>query len=85
MAQDSCSQCGSANIVAGQMHSTGTIRFRPQGTKFLTFHTADVTVNANMCTSCGWIKLVGDTDRLKLLRDSNQFRAGVANSAHGRT
>ncbi len=85
MKQNSCSQCGGTHLVTGMMQSTGAIRFRPLEAKFLTFHTADVTVRANMCASCGWICLVGDTDKLQLVNDGSRSRAGVTDHTPSRT
>jgi len=51
------------------MQSTGSIRFRPDGARFLTFHTADVPVRARMCAACGLIRIVGDPKKLRLLRE----------------
>lgn len=52
------------------MQSTGTINFRPLAVKFMTFRTADIAVNAQMCGQCGHIALTGNIEKLKLIQDT---------------
>ncbi len=68
MTQYACPRCGAADLVAGSIQSTGAVRFRPAESKFMTLHTADVNVKAHMCISCGALTLLGDTDKLRVLK-----------------
>ena len=70
MTQYACPRCGAADLVPGMLQSTGTVRFRPSEIKFMTLHTADIAVKAHMCTSCGAITILGDTEKLKLIRSA---------------
>ena len=77
MSQDTCPYCEKASLVRGTLESTGAIRFRPLETKFLTFRTADIDVHASMCSSCGWVGLTGDTEKLNQLKNIHGRHAGV--------
>ena len=54
------------------MESTGAVRFRPNSVKFLTFHTGDIGLHAEMCPSCGLVTLVGDVQKLHSIAESPQ-------------
>lgn len=68
MTQYACPRCGDVEMVPGTMQSTGAVRFRPAEIKFMTFHTADIMIEAHMCAGCGAITLLGDVQKLKLVR-----------------
>jgi hypothetical protein len=70
MMQYACPRCGATELVSGMMQSTGAVRFRPSEIKFMTFHTADIMVQAHMCAACGAITLLGDVEKLKLVRST---------------
>ncbi len=72
MSQDTCPRCGEADLVGGHMESTGAVRFRPNGVKFLTFHTGDIDLHAEMCHSCGLVTLVGDVQKLHSIAESRR-------------
>ena len=82
---NSCICCGSGDMVEGNMHSTGLIRFRPSSAKFMTFRTADVTVTARMCANCGAVSLVGDVEKLNALTKPDHESQRVAAAAHQAT
>jgi hypothetical protein len=68
MSQVVCPGCGATTMSAGCLESTGVVRFRPLQTRFLTFRTGDIAVRAMMCHSCGFIAMIGDTDKLRILK-----------------
>lgn len=70
MTQYACPRCGAVDLVSGSIQSTGAVRFRPTEIKFLTLHTADISVKAHMCVSCGALTLLGDTEKLRLVRNA---------------
>jgi ribosomal protein S27AE len=70
MTQYACPRCGAVDLVTGSIQSTGAVRFRPAGIKFMTLHTADVSVRAHMCVTCGALTLLGDTEKLRLVRSA---------------
>lgn len=80
MTQYACPRCGAAELVAGSMQSTGSVRFRPNEIKFLTFHTADIAVGAHMCASCGAITLLGDAEKLRLVSSAPHNEAAISSS-----
>lgn len=63
-----CPSCGQTNLVPGSIQSTGTLHFRPTGVKFMTFHTADISVCGEMCRGCGLIVMRGDLEKLQLVQ-----------------
>ncbi len=70
MSQDACPSCGKPALVRGALQSTGSVRFRPFQAKFLTFRTADIAIQAQMCASCGCVVLLGDAHKLEQLKSS---------------
>ena len=62
-----CPSCNGTNLEPGNIQSTGKIYFRPKNTKFLTLKTADIEIEGNICTDCGYIMLVGDKNKAKSL------------------
>lgn len=62
-----CLRCGGANMAPGDVQTTGVVRFRPDNTKFWTLQTGDVPVKGFMCTDCGTLAMVGDTEKEKAL------------------
>ena len=64
MNQMNCPGCGGHTLIEGSLCSTGTVRFRPADTKFLTFATADICVTPWMCRDCGQIAMIGDCEKL---------------------
>lgn len=63
----SCTRCGAGLPAAGNLESSGRLRFRPDGVQFFTLRTADVSVAAQMCPACGDISLRGDVNKLDAL------------------
>jgi hypothetical protein len=55
---------------SGSLGSTGQIHFRPEGAKFLKLKTANVDVAASLCMDCGHVALMGDTEKVKTLKDT---------------
>lgn len=84
MKSATCSACGNDAIVSGSLQSTGTLHFRPSGVKFMTFHTADITVTALMCKSCGHLQLRGDLEKLHLIQDLPAAREAATSNASSR-
>lgn len=78
MQSNKCDRCGSEELVVGAMQSTGTLNFRPFGVPFLTFRTADVAVRAAMCPRCGYLALVGDVEKLRVIVQSSQIKTQAA-------
>ena len=62
-----CLKCGGTNVKPGAIESTGKIYARPNDAKLDTFLTTGALVNVNICFDCGYIELIGDTDKLKSL------------------
>jgi ribosomal protein S27AE len=81
MTQYACPRCGVAELVPGILQSTGTVRFRPSEIKFMTLHTADVALKAHMCVSCGAITLLGDAEKLKLIRSTPEHNTQPAGTS----
>jgi hypothetical protein len=69
MAMSTCPFCKETGLVEGTLQSTGAMYFRPSGVKFMTFRTADITVNSYMCRACGGIAIKGDTQKLALVQN----------------
>ena len=65
------------------MQSTGAVRFRPNEIKFMTFHTADISVEAHMCVGCGAITLLGDVEKLRLVRSTPAREAKPVGAGKG--
>ena len=65
--ESKCARCGGTNLESGHLHTTGKVHFRPAHSKFLTMHTADVEVKAEVCTDCGNVQMVADTKKLATL------------------
>jgi hypothetical protein len=63
-----CSHCHEEGLVFGTLQSTGAVHFRPTTARFLTFRTADIALKVGMCPACGLLTLVGDREKLRLLR-----------------
>lgn len=59
-----CAACGHADMVEGELRSTGLIYFRPKRTRFWTMRDAMVRVRAKACPACGFIQLHADTGKL---------------------
>jgi hypothetical protein len=72
MSQEVCPHCRATGMVAGVLESTGTLRFRPLQTRFLTFRTADVAVRAMMCPTCGCVTMMGDSAKLRVLSGTQE-------------
>jgi DNA-directed RNA polymerase subunit RPC12/RpoP len=65
--QIKCPSCGSENLEPGRLESTGRVYFRPKNAKFLSLKSANIEVEANICTECGHIMLVGDEGKARAL------------------
>jgi hypothetical protein len=70
MSFTTCPYCKAAGLVEGSLQSTGSLRFRPAGVKFLTFRTADIAVSSYMCPDCGGITIKGNTEKLELVQET---------------
>lgn len=68
LAHELCPYCHHTEMAEGRMQSTGRMHFYPSKTKFWTYHTSDVETRARMCTRCGGISLMGDSEKLTALR-----------------
>ena len=68
---NTCPRCGSNSQSVGNLQSTGSVHFRPLDTRFLTFLTADISVQASMCPGCGLVTLEGDKQKLQLLKSAS--------------
>lgn len=62
-----CLRCGTPHLEPGAIQSTGRLYFRPANSRFWTFKTADVPVQANLCLECGALELVGDMKKAEAL------------------
>jgi hypothetical protein len=62
-----CPICINAELEAGTLHATGKVHFRPDDAKFLKLKTANVEVNALLCTQCGHVTLRADAEKVKAL------------------
>ncbi len=62
-----CMRCGSTQLAAGKIQSSGRICFRPDKVNFFALKTADLAVKVFMCLDCGSIELVGDIKKAKSL------------------
>jgi ribosomal protein S27AE len=67
--ENKCARCGGINLEPGHLHTTGRVHFRPSHAKFLTLHTADVELKAEVCTDCGHVQMVADTKKLATILD----------------
>ena len=67
MARDECLWCESKNLADGKLQTSGLVYFKPAKTKFWTFDTSMVEVQARVCVDCGYIDLYADTSKLKRL------------------
>lgn len=65
--QKNCLRCRSTNLKPGSIQSSGKVGFRAKNARFLTRRTGDIPVTANICIDCGYVELVGDTDKAKSL------------------
>ncbi len=63
-----CAVCGNSDLIEGRIQSTGKIYFKPKKTKFLTMSDPYINVNANVCSVCGHIQLMAETEKLNKLR-----------------
>ena len=64
-----CPACQGTELVDGDLRSTGLVHFKPKKTKFWTLKDSTIALAAKMCTRCGTVFLVGDTAKLKALRE----------------
>ena len=64
-----CLRCGGAYLEPGRVQGVGQLYFRPKNVKFFSLHTADVPVEASICTDCGAIDLIGDIHKAQTLLD----------------
>lgn len=61
-----CLRCGGTNLEPGHIQGICCLHFRPKNVKFCTLRTADVLVEANLCTDCGTVELVGDIHKAQV-------------------
>jgi predicted nucleic-acid-binding Zn-ribbon protein len=74
-----CARCGGTNLEPGHLHTTGKVHFRPTHSKFLTLHTSDVHIHAEVCMDCGHLQMLADVKKLSTL--VNHSHAGEVVSA----
>lgn len=67
-----CPACQGTELVEGDIRSTGLVYFKPKKAKFWTLKDSLIPITAKMCTRCGTVFLVGDTDKLAVLRDETE-------------
>lgn len=67
-----CAACGHAELVAGQVQSTGLVYFKPARTRFWTLKDSMVRLQAKACPACGFIQLHADTEKLNQLRETTK-------------
>ncbi len=85
MKQFACPRCGGEDLVPGHMHSTGAVHFRPSDSKFMTLHTADISIEVHMCASCGCVTLLGDAEKLKHIRKGRDAELNYSKVASSRS
>lgn len=64
-----CACCGHGDLVPGRLQSTGLIYFKPEKTKFFTMESSTIDTKAWVCSSCGFIQLHADPDKLQRLSE----------------
>ncbi|HEX2676925.1 MAG TPA: helix-turn-helix domain-containing protein [Polyangiales bacterium] len=67
-----CASCGHGVIVDGRLQGTGRLYFRPLRTRFWTFQEAMVPTIAHVCTSCGYVQLHVETEKLHKLLPNDE-------------
>ena len=65
MKRSNCLWCEGDKLVEGRLQSTGVIYFKPKETKFLVMADSLVSIQARVCSDCGYIDLYADTKKLK--------------------
>lgn len=65
-----CPLCGSDKVEPGKLESTGRVHFRPENARFLKAETANVDVIGLLCTQCGNITLLGDSEKTARLTEN---------------
>ncbi len=60
-----CPLCGSENLEAGGIQSTGKVYLRLSKTKIMTLKTSDVELEAGLCMDCGYVLLFGDLEKAR--------------------
>ena len=63
-----CASCGHGVLIAGWLHGTGRLYFRPEKVRFWTFAEPVVETRARTCAACGYIQLHADTQKLRKLK-----------------
>lgn len=66
-AQGRCAACGHSVLVPGTIQGTGRLYFRPEKTRFWTFQEGLVPLRSRVCSACGHIQLLADTQKLTSL------------------
>ena len=66
-----CLRCGSTNLKAGEVQSTGKIYCRPRNAKLATVFTTGALVRSNVCFDCGHVELVADVNEVRSLEAIN--------------
>ena len=66
-----CNNCGSDEIIEGNIQGTGKIYFKPQKTKFWTFKDSNVKFKAYACLNCSNIQYQVDKNKLIEIRKEN--------------
>ncbi len=68
-----CIKCGSENLQSGKLQSTGNLAFYPEKTKFMTLKTSNINAMANMCMDCGFIEIIGDINKAKDIKSTQEL------------
>lgn len=63
-----CPVCHHPDLVDGKLRSTGLCYFQPAKTRFWTFLDSSIDTTGRMCSQCGFIMLVGNTEKVERLR-----------------
>lgn len=62
-----CPICEGEEFANGSIQANGRVGFRPNKTKFISIHTADVRLSARICLGCGFVMLTGDAKKVRAL------------------
>lgn len=65
-----CTSCGHNFLVEGRLQGNSRLYFRPEKTKFWTFHEAMVPTRAKVCPACGYVQMHVDVEKLTRLMPS---------------
>ena len=63
-----CPLCRHDTLIVGTVRGTGLVYFQPAKTKFWTLKDSMVSIQARMCTRCGFVASFGDVAKLAALQ-----------------